>query len=113
MRIYPMIAAISFLMACGADTVVSVNGTPTRTLSLAVGQELDLTLQTIGPGQYASPPIVSSAAVRFLEASFVGPAIPAGPTQRFRFRAEAPGQAVITFEHTGQNPVVQDTVVVH
>src|SRR6266851_1748118 len=57
-----------------------------QTIKVPVGDEVDITLQTIGPGQYASP-TVSSPAVRFLGVSEVGPAIPAGPTQLFRFQA--------------------------
>src|SRR2546428_13255076 len=30
-----------------------------ETLRIAVGEELDLTLQTVGPGEYQSPPSVS------------------------------------------------------
>jgi hypothetical protein len=35
------------------------------------------------------------------------------PTQRFRFKAAASGRAIISFQHTGQNPAIQDTVDVH
>ncbi|HZH42339.1 MAG TPA: hypothetical protein VFD85_15095 [Gemmatimonadales bacterium] len=110
MRIHPMLAMLSFLTACGADQALSVNGITTHTLSVAVGQELDLMLSTVGPGQYSSPPLVSSSAVRFLDDSIVGPFTPGGPTQRFRFQAAVHGQAVVTFTHTGGNPTVQDTV---
>jgi hypothetical protein len=113
MRIHPMIAILPVLAACSADQVLSVNGITTRTMSVRIGQALDITLQTIGPGQYVSPPSVSSGSLRFLDAAFVGPFVPAGPTQRFRFEAVAPGQTVITFSHTGWNPAVQDTVNVH
>lgn len=100
------------LAACRADSPVSVSvtGSASRTLSADAGSEIDITLQTIGPGEYASPPAISSASVRFLGASLVGPAVPAGPTQRFRFRAVASGRAIIGFQHTGQGPAVEDTV---
>src|SRR4051812_8851233 len=100
MHIRPVMATLAFLAACNSDDLVSARATPDRMLSLSVGQELDLTLQTVGPGEYISPPAISSAAVHFLDVSLVSPAVPAGPTQRFRFRAEAPGQAVLTFQHT-------------
>jgi hypothetical protein len=51
--------------------------------------------------------------VRFLEVRLVTPAVPAGPTQRFRFVAVRPGQAIIVFHHTEQGQVVEDTVNVH
>lgn len=69
-------------------------------------------LQTVGPGEYESPPSVSSPALRFLDESLVSPSVPAGPTQLFRFRAEARGTAVVTFYDTGDDPTVEDTVLV-
>jgi hypothetical protein len=56
---------------------------------------------------------VSSAAVRFLDVRLVTPAVPAGPTQRFRFEAVGPGLAVIVFHHTVQGPAIEDTIDVH
>jgi hypothetical protein len=79
---------------------------------VSVGEELSITLQTIGPGEYQSPPAVSSSAVRFLDVAYVSPSVPAGPTQRFRFKAEAPGHAIVTFRHSGSTPMVSDTVEV-
>jgi len=80
-----------------------------RTISLPVGSEIDVTLQTIGPGQYATPQ-VSSAAVQFIAASFVTPFVPAGPTQQFRFDVVAAGQATILIQGAGNNPAFQVTV---
>lgn len=45
--------------------------------------------------------------------SYVGPAVPSGPRQLFRFRAEATGTTIVTFHHTGDFPTVEDTVVVY
>jgi hypothetical protein len=97
---------------CGQGPL-EANGVPSQTLSIKAGRELELTLQTIGPGEYASPPLVSSAAVRFLDVRLVTPAVPAGPTQRFRFEAVGPGVAVIVFRHTVQDPAIEDTISVH
>lgn len=99
--------------ACGSagTGIVSAHGTPSRTLVVDVGQELQVTLQTIGPGEYSTP-VSSMSVLRFLDVSQVSPPVPAGPTQRFRFQAEAPGQVVLLFEHTGNNPAVRDTVIV-
>jgi hypothetical protein len=113
MQIGPVALALVLLGGCSSDGLVSANGAPPRTLSLGLGRELGLTLQSVGPGEYMSPPLVSSSAVEFLDVSLVTPAVPAGVTQRFRFRAAAPGQAVITFHHTGQGPTIEDTVNVH
>jgi hypothetical protein len=93
--------------------MVSANGSPARTFSLKTGQELELTLQSIGPGDYASPPLISTAAVKLLDVTVVGPHVPAGVTQRFRFSAVSPGEAVITFQHSGNDSTIQDTVDIH
>ena len=105
------VLGILLLVACSEP--LSLDGIPSRTFSVRVGQELDLTLQTVGPGTYQSPPTISSSSLRFLDMTFVGPPVPAGPTQRYRFKAEAPGHAVILFQHSGNNLAVSDTVEVH
>ena len=99
------------LLACGADPL-AVDFEPSHSLRISAGRELDVTLGTAGPGEYASPPTVSSAAIRFLDVQPVMPAVPAGAQQRFRFTAVAPGEAVITFHHTDGGRTVEDTVVV-
>lgn len=104
-----LVAAALLLTACAAEPLSPGEVSGGR-LSVNVGQSLSLKLQTIGPGEYASPPEISSAAIRFVGVSLVGPAVPAGPTQVFRFQAVARGLAVISFRHTGTNPMIQDTV---
>jgi hypothetical protein len=100
-------------LGCGPD-VLEANGSNSQAFSLRAGQELQLTLQTVGPGEYASPPDVSSPeVVRFLDARLVTPAVPAGPTQQFRFQALRSGETVIVFHHTAQAADVQDTIRVH
>jgi len=103
-----LIAALA-LVACGQGPL-EANGIPSHTISITAGRELDLTLQTIGPGEYASPPLVSSAVVRFLDVREVGPPVPAGATQRFRFATVGPSVAVIVFHHTAEGPTIEDTV---
>ena len=118
MRLLSLLSAIAVVTGCSND-VLGANGIPSRTLSLKVGEALELTLQSIGPGEYASPPAISSTSLRFLDVSLVTPAVPAGVTQKFRFRGQAAGRAVIAFEHTGQSSdpgaglTIQDTVQVH
>ncbi|HUR96398.1 MAG TPA: hypothetical protein VMY76_17600 [Gemmatimonadales bacterium] len=105
---------IVLLVAAGCGQgALEANGTPSRTVVLDAGRAFDLTLQTSGPGEYASPPLVSSGAVVFREVELVGPPVPAGPRQRFRFAAVAPGVAVLVFHHTGMMPTVEDTIEVH
>lgn len=77
---------------------------PSRTIRVAAGQELHLTIGTVGPGEYASPPSVSAPVLQFLGMEFVGPFVPAGPQQEFRFRAAAPGLATISFHPLATTP---------
>ena len=115
---YPALSliALALLVACGGrDPALPVvegpdaHGVP---VTLVVGQELHLTLGTVGPGHYDSLPAISTAALRFVDASYVAPFTPGGPRQRFRFMAERPGTAVITFRHTDDDPTVTTTVTV-
>lgn len=98
------------ISGCADMEPVTLNAIPGRTLSLETGQSLDLTLQTIGPGEYASPPGLAGQSLRFVGMSFVTPAVPAGPTQSFRFEAVAPGRSIVVFRHTGRSPTIQDTI---
>ncbi len=103
--------AAALLTGCGTEPL-AVEGSESQVLSIVVGQELHVTLQTIGPGRYESPPSVSSPALRFVSVALVSPHVPAGPTQQFRFMGEAPGQAIVVFRHSENNPTVTDTVYV-
>ena len=110
-RVVPILAILT-TAACGGENPVSVSemGSTSRSLSVPAGSQFSVTLQTIGPGEYGSPPTVSSGAVHFLDVSSVSPYVPAGPTQRFRFAATTRGKAVIVFQHTGNDRTVEDTV---
>lgn len=110
-----VVAACVLLSACSnasSPTALELNGVPSRQVSASIGQELFIKLQTVGPGSYASPPTIEGTAVTFLDASYVGPQVPAGPTQVFRFKAVEPGQAILTFFNPTQNRTVSDTVLV-
>ncbi len=106
------------LGACGTTptgpdpVLVEWAGAASETHTIAVGQEIDFKLGTVGAGQYDSLPALSSSAITFLDAAFVAPNVPAGPRQLFRFRAERPGTTVVTFHHTGDQAAVTSTVVV-
>jgi hypothetical protein len=109
-RVAPILAALAISACGGKDPVaVSIVGR-SQSLTVPVGTQFNVTLQTIGPGEYSSPPTVSSAAVHFLDVSQTAITVPAGPTQRFRFDATTRGKAIIVFQHTGNNPPVEDTV---
>ena len=70
-------------------------------VAAAVGQPIQITLQTIGPGEYDSPQI-SSSAIRFESVAFAKEPIPAGPTQIYRFRAVSEGEAQVKIPHVIQ-----------
>jgi len=61
------------------------NGNSGQRMTTTVGQPIQITLQTIGPGQYVSPQI-SSPAIRFVSAGFAETQNPGGPRQIYRFR---------------------------
>ena len=112
-RVVPILAILA-AAACGGTNPVSVSITGSNSQSFAVpaGLEFTVTLQNIGPGEFSSPPSVSSGAVQFLDVSIVGPNIPAGPKQQFRFNAATRGTAIVAFQNTGMNRTVEDTVQV-
>ena len=102
--------ALIGLGACSVNPL-AITSDSSQTLSLQAGQELDLTVWTIGPGAYESPAI-SGSAVAFLGASGVGPNTPGGPRQLFRFRGVSAGRAIVVLLHSGSEPTITDTVVV-
>jgi hypothetical protein len=110
-RVVPILTILT-ASACGGENPVSVSikGSTSQSLTVPIGTQFTITLQTIGPGAYGSPPTVSSEAVRFLDASVVSPYVPAGPTQRFRFDASTRGKSIIVFQHTHNNRTVEDTI---
>jgi hypothetical protein len=108
------IMVVALLAACGGGNPVgiSITGRTSRTFTVPAGFQFSVTLQTIGPGEYSSPPALSSSAVQFRDMADVCPCVPAGPTQRFRFLAVGPGSTIVRFTHTDRNPIVEDTVLV-
>ena len=114
LRCVASIVASVLLAACGGDNpvAISITGSTSRTFTVPAGSQFSVTLQTIGPGEYSSPPALSSSAVEFRDVADVSPYVPAGPTQRFRFLAAGPGSAIVRFTHTDRNPMVEDTVLV-
>ena len=86
-----------------------------ETLRIAVGEELELTFQTrpSDPGEYESPPSISSSSLQFLDVTAFRRAPRAALVQRFRFKGAIPGQAIVVIHHSGKSPVIRDTVNVH
>src|SRR5262245_34981303 len=85
----------------GSQTISLSNADSGRTVVAAVGDKIEVTLQTIGPGQYGTPN-ASSVSVMFLgESSPPGQPNPGGVRQLYRFEAVSPGRADITIPHSG------------
>lgn len=111
----PLIAIVLAACSGAADSILGVpaDGEPHAVVA-HVGQEIDITLGNVGPGTYENPAI-SSGAVTFLAVDVVPPFTPAGPTQRFRFKAAATGVAVLNFRRTINGSLirtVEDTIQV-
>ena len=114
-----LIATIGILCittGCSSPSTPSIHGLSLsnadngRVLPVSTGDGIDVTLQTIGFGEYFQRPDVSSRSIVLLSVSYVSPPNPAGPRQLFRFKAAAAGQAAISIPHTGRNPVFEITV---
>jgi hypothetical protein len=108
-----VVACVAACIACTRDTSpLDVVGAPSRTINVNVAEEFRIRLQTIGPGEYRSPPEVSGTAIRFVDVTHPTWNVPAGQTQLFGFQAVTRGQAIVRFRHSGQSPELVDTVVV-
>jgi hypothetical protein len=104
--LWAWVTGLSLSLGCGSSgnqTISLGNADAGRTVVAAVGDTIEVTLQTIGPGQYGNP-ILSSGSVMFLGESPAGVQNPAGPRQLYRFEAVARGAADITIPHSGDRP---------
>jgi len=105
-RVFAGGGVLLLAFGCGSpanQTTSLGNADAGRTVVVAVGDKLEVTLQTIGPGQYGDP-IVSPGSVMFLGESPAGAPNPGGARQLYRFEAVAPGRADISIPHTGGWP---------
>ena len=112
------IAALAVVLsACGPDSIVNVRADAvSRTVGVAVGQELRIPLWNAGPTLYENPPQMSSDVLAFVGVEVVPPFNPGGPTQEFRFKALREGVSLIRFRKFFLDSVVyvvEDTVLVH
>lgn len=107
-------ALAAALAGCSSSkiTQIAVTGGRSRTIDAQMHVEIDITLGTVGPGAYASPPAISAPVVNYLGVEEATTNTPAGPVQTFRFMTVAPGTAIIDFVNTTQSLTVEDTVVV-
>ena len=98
--------AVLLTVGCGSSgsKIISVsNGDAGQSVDASVGETIEVTLQTVRPGQYGDP-ILSSGSVKFLEESSAGAPNPGGPRQLYRFEAVSSGRVNITIPHTGDLP---------
>ena len=114
-RLLALTACFAFgAWACTSLGALQIFGPTTGTLSITVGEGLDIHMQTVGTGSYASPPAMVGSAVQFLSVS-AGPTDPSGISQIFHFKGTTSGTTIISFLNsnasvTGANVV--DTVIV-
>jgi len=116
-RLAFLIATLLVVACSGTDgtdtTPIPISGANSgNTVTAAVGQELDVTLQTIGPGEYGTPSL-SSPAIRFLAVSYPPPPNPGGPRQLFRFLAVSAGTVEVSVPHTVRDLPFSITVTVN
>ena len=97
--------ALVLIAGCGSsEHTITLTGADTgRSVVAEVGDTIEVTLQTIGPGQYGDPTL-SSGAVTFLGQGPAGQPNPGGLQQLYRFEAAASGQCAIAIPYSGGPP---------
>jgi len=96
-RSFHVLLSCIIVASCGSDGITSIVGTASQTIVAELGDEVQITLWNVGPGEYVSPPQISSTVLTFLSVDVVPPFTPAGPNQRFRFKTNSRGQAIVSF----------------
>jgi len=115
----PLNLAVRFLLllilACSGPTDLSITVELNRedsgkTVEVRLGQDIEVMLQTVGPGRYGTPS-VSSQALRLVDVVDGNP-VPAGPTQIFQFATEGTGSVAVMIPHSADNPSFIVSIVV-
>lgn len=93
-----IVSVVTLKTACSnAPTSIDLTGSSNgQTVVATVGDNLRISLGTVGPGKYDSLPAVSGPALVFLNSGVVPPYTPGGAHQRFEFIAAAAGQVHVT-----------------
>src|SRR3989442_4050147 len=83
-----------------------------ETLRIAVGEELDLTFQTrpSDPGEYQSPPSISSSSLQFLDVTAFRPAPQAALAQPLPVNGAIPARAIVVIARSGHKTLITATV---
>jgi hypothetical protein len=103
-----LVGAALVLAGCGSENPSPLELTmqaDSTTVRASVDQKIDITLQSIGPGEFTSPPEIDSDHVKFIDVTLPSAQDPAGPTQTFHFEAASPGSAAIMIRHTDPGPL--------
>jgi hypothetical protein len=102
-----VLASALFPLGCSPSPIELGGDDRGQVVTAKVGQEIRVTLGTIGPGNYGDPQITSSV-VRFLDMSYPKEQNPGGPTQVYRFEAMSVGRADIRIPHEGGFPAPRE-----
>ena len=106
-RAVVVLVSAPLLTACSPSRIELDGRDSGRAVPAAVGQQIQVTLQTIGPGNYGDPQI-SASTVRFLDMTYSKQPNPGGPIQFYRFEATRVGRADISIPHEGGFPVPRE-----
>jgi hypothetical protein len=109
------LAAAFLVVGCHPSPLEPYRATSASS-SIAVGQEIDFWMSTVGPGSYLTSPSLSGPALVFFGETSPGVAVPSGVQQIFHFKGVASGTSMIVFQNTNpdktHHPDVSDTVFV-
>jgi hypothetical protein len=94
-RLAMVVVGVLGMLACSEAPAPEA---PTE-LSVKVGEEVTVTLRTLGPGRFEDP-VISSAAVRLIESSVLPAQETESMRQLYRFKALGQGRAELLFHHT-------------
>jgi hypothetical protein len=109
------LTAITIAGCKAAEHILGVNaGTGNQSIKETVGDLIDIRLYGGALGVFEAKPAISSNAVSFVEVVRDGVPTASEPVQkyRFRFRADAPGVAVLFWAVPQGAPTAVDTVLV-
>jgi hypothetical protein len=65
-RSFHVLLSCIIVASCGSDGITSIVGTASQTIVAELGDEVQITLWNVGPGEYVSPPQISSTVLTFL-----------------------------------------------
>ena len=108
----PALLAVFAVAACHRTNPFEVEGSPSRTFSITVGEELTIDIGGAGPG-FAVPPTLIGSTVEFLNETSPPSKIvsPGGELEQYHFKGLSAGRTIIMFVNPVL-PTIADTVTV-